>query len=304
MRSNLLPLNVRGSPRRLRLLAMTNEMNLLFLLSLIFSRLALAAPGCPTRSQAEEIRKETVGFLIHRNEICSGTLISPHVVLTAAHCVQNKTTRQIYFTLNPDLTRPGLAASFARASRTIVNPLFMPPGGSNPGGADIALVKLESTEYGNVPATFYKLASVDEMTSGVTAYTLGYGVEPNGGGSIRRSKKVRFEEKKDARLADGRILPGGLLRFIRGDEGEIPCGGDSGSPVLKFAEDQTVIIAVYSANQALVRSARAAASLARSPVKLCKVTGSSVGTNVLPFRDWVEATRKEMETDRSFPRCP
>src|SRR5262249_3209168 len=150
------------------------------------------------------------------------------------------------FTLSAEHVDSG-AARFAPVSQVVLFPKFTRGKGDAYGGGDLALLQLSTKGYGNEPLAFYQpLDGNADLVSGSTAYLVGYGLNHDSPGGVRRSRHVKFQGREVAHLLDHLEVADGVFKFNRGDEGELPCGGDSGSPVLKFVSDRTGIIAIHS----------------------------------------------------------
>ena len=63
----------------------------------------LAREECKETAAKVEEREGTVGFLIMPGAYCTATLISPHVVITAGHCVTSSPPQNIRFSLAADM---------------------------------------------------------------------------------------------------------------------------------------------------------------------------------------------------------
>lgn len=261
-------------------------------------------PGCPSRVAADEQKKETIGYLTTGGGLCSGTLLSPHVVITAAHCVEFKRPEDVRFSLSPELHDKG-GASSAPVTRIRIHPGFAKKRGREYGGADLALLQLGNTGYGKEPLVFYSVEDGDaELQAGATAYVIGYGLNKESPGGLRRSRHIRFGARALANLADGKRVPSGVFVFIRGDEGEMPCGGDSGSPILKFVKGKTSIIAIHSASSATAQGFRHGFQGRTSHRQICRISSETFDTAIGPFKPWIESTWAELETDRPAFKCP
>lgn len=151
--------------------------------------------------------------------LCTGTLVSPSVVLTAAHCVSDSPLA-IRATFFPD---GRTAARYAVTAYAIHLEYRFPD-------ADLALLLLEAPVAGVSPVPL----SERKPRSGTRGMIVGYGEDEQGTTGVKQMGSVRLKTCPRRMPALG-LLPGSLSRALcwRARRGrQNTCHGDSGGPLL------------------------------------------------------------------------
>jgi hypothetical protein len=173
--------------------------------------------------------------------VCSGTLISPRVFLTAGHCTEAEIAkdRPAYVSFDPTY-KPG-------ASKLIKGTPYLHPKYCNAAkecprydaGVVVLNEPVRMATYGALP----EAGLVDTLKEGQRLTPVGYGV--TGDQTLpddRYSATVRLLNTKDPAVGEMFVKTTGVS-LIKG-KGEAPCYGDSGGPL--FVADQQTIVGVVS----------------------------------------------------------
>jgi hypothetical protein len=173
--------------------------------------------------------------------VCSGTLISPRVFLTAGHCTEAEIAkdRPAYVSFDPTY-KPG-------ASKLIKGTPYLHPKYCNAAkecprydaGVVVLNEPVRMATYGALP----EVGLVDTLKEGQRLTPVGYGV--TGDQTLpddRYSATVRLLNTKDPAVGEMFVKTTGVS-LIKG-KGEAPCYGDSGGPL--FVADQQTIVGVVS----------------------------------------------------------
>ena len=204
--------------------------------------------------------KHTIAFVNQRGPQCSGVIIAPHFVLTAAHCEGFIQGTQVGFGLN--LKTPGFET---RAIKNItVHPDFCWPcmfdldlKTTN----DLILVEFE----GDLPAGFeaVELAPKDLISKDTLVHIVGYGRDENGNvdGNMKVTDKVPVNEVAESEF-----------NTIEIDSGS--CNGDSGGPVFIPQDGKLLLAGIVSRGD-----------------QACKAQG--VYTIPMAHKDWIQRTTAE-----------
>jgi secreted trypsin-like serine protease len=190
--------------------------------------------------------------------VCSGTLISPKVFLTAGHCTRSdiRKDRPVYVSFDPTY-KPG-------ASEVIKGTPYLHPNCNAEGCPryDVGVVVLNEpvsmATYGALP----EAGLVDTLKVGQRLTAVGYGV--NGYGRIdsepplppqpivlgdRYRATVRLLDTRNPAVGEMYVKTTGIN--LTGEKGETTCSGDSGGPL--FVPDQKTIVGVTSYGYPLCR---------------------------------------------------
>lgn len=169
--------------------------------------------------------------------VCTGTLVGPRTVITAAHCGN---IRSVVVGTNDYYTNQGTTYS---VSRTNIHPNYRNE------GYDISVLNLATSVTGVTPRPFAIDCAAADVVDGAAAWVVGYGsTRSNGGGNNSSLNEARLTivdaDCSEDPYCDSSMEPNGEL--FAGGNGVDTCFGDSGGPLYVESSWGTLLVGVTS----------------------------------------------------------
>ena len=246
------------------------------------------AAGAAVESLDEIVAKSTVSLNNAGGEsFCSGTLISPTVVVTAAHCVSTlQSNMPIFIAFGLNVRGQRVDAALSRAISAVVvhpdyRPIDAPPFSPLYQINDVALIKLSTPapeSFAAVPIASEDWALRRDPEVEIAGYGLtkdfidenGNSVTSSDTGILRRAKGTLADSERWAART-------GLVVFS-GTNKSNSCRGDSGGPMFGSNNIKLLLIGATMGGGECAKPSST------------ENTAEGFYTNLTPLRPWIECT--------------
>jgi secreted trypsin-like serine protease len=204
---------------------------------------------------------------------CSGTLIAPDAVLTAAHCVRSATLGDLSIR-NVQVGHPRARPERIDVLRVEVHPQFDAQHAEL--GRDLAVLRLVRPATRAQPMPLAALSDND-MLAGPPIRILGFGVTRSGGRGSARLQGATLESLSPFHCFSGDVQGMAQTRFCAASPSAGVCPGDSGAPAVLGVGGVPHVVGVVS--MAVDNSSRC-------------VESAAVITRVSAFREWIASVSR------------
>jgi hypothetical protein len=232
--------------------------------------------------EPDGLRQSVVRVESSRGELCSGAVIGPDLVLTAAHCVIERTGYRVV------VVDRGFRPRTVRAIAAALHPAFVP--GTTPRtqpGVDLAILKLERP-------LGPEFAPLDPRGGGIgngePVEIAGFGVvSEDKKGTARVLRRTQLMSLGAVPIARNRVVVAVDARRQARTAGAGACRGDSGGPILRGRPGAYQLVGIVSWSSGALHSRSATAC-----------GGLTAVTPVAEHASWIAAGARDLS--RMQPR--
>jgi secreted trypsin-like serine protease len=198
---------------------------------------ALAVVGGDVVRGTDQARRFTVKIESSKGELCSGVVIQPRLVLTAAHCVLGGGRFSVTY-LDDQLRRRSI-----RAANVVAHETFLP--GRTPStqpGIDLAMIRLAEP----LPAWIQPVTPGGSLGAGEPVSIAGFGLGQEGRRQSARTLRQGNLTSAGSYTSGNNVMVAVDSQNLGRAPGAGACKGDSGGPIMRGGAGSTELVGIVS----------------------------------------------------------